>query len=193
MKIELSGKHVDTGDALRAHVEKHLTHVVDKYFGQAVDATVTLSKEKHHFFKAVIAVHVGHGIYVRGEAQADEPYPAVDQATHIIEKNLRRYKKRLRDHHKTGAREHMAAKQYVLGKEYLNHTEEEETDTHAQPTIVAEMSKDLPTLSVSEAVMRMDLESDNVLLFKNSSHGGLNVVHTRSDGHIGWIDPEGNS
>lgn len=192
MKIDLSGKHVDTGDALRTHLEKHLTHVVQKYFGDALEAHVTLSKEKH-LFKADIAIHVGHDIYVRAEGSASEPYPAVDQATHVIEKNLRRYKKRLRDHHKHGAREHLKATQYVLGKEYLNHEAEEESDAHAQPTIVAEMNKNLPTLTVSEAVMRMDLEGDNVFLFKNSAHGGLNVVHTRPDGHIGWIDPKNDA
>ena len=189
MKIDISGKHLDTGDALRAHVEKHLTHVVDKYFGKALESHITLSKEKN-FFMTQIAVHVGHGIYVRGSGKADEAYPSVDQAIHVIEKNLRRYKKRLRDHHKTGARDHMEATQYVLSGDYLNHGAEEETDAHTQPTVVAEASKNLPTLTVSEAVMRMDLEGDNVLVFKNSAHGGLSVVHTRSDGHIGWIDPK---
>lgn len=189
MKIDISGKHVDTGDSLRSHVEKHLGHVVGKYFGKALEAHVTLGKEKH-LFKTMIAVHVGHGIYVRAEGAADEPYPSVDQAVHIIEKNLRRYKKRLRDHHNHGAREHVQAKQYVLGREYLNHEEKEETEHHAQPAVVAELTKNLPTLTVSEAVMRMDLEGENVLFFKNSAHGGLNVVHMRSDGNIGWIDPE---
>jgi len=188
MKISLSGKHLDTGDAVRAHLEKHLTHVVDKYFGKALEAHVTLSKVKN-FFKTEIAVHVGHDIYVRGESQADEPYPSIDQAIHMIEGNLRRYKQRLRDHHRRGARDSVEIKQYVLSNEYLNHEEDEEAETHAEATIVAETTKNLPTLTVSEAVMRMDLEGESVFLFKNSAHGGLNVVHMRADGHIGWIDP----
>ena len=189
MKISLSGKHLDTGDALREHLEKHLTHVVDKYFGKALEAHVTLSKEKH-MFKTEIAIHVGHDIYVRGEGLADEPYPAMDQAIHMIEGNLRRYKQRLKDHHKQGARDSIEAKQYVLSNDYLNYEEDEETDAHANATIVAETTKNLPILTVSEAVMRMDLEGEDVLLFKNVATGTLNVVHVRPDGHIGWIDPQ---
>ena len=191
MKIDISGKHLDTGNSLREHVEKHLNHVVDKYFGKALDANITLGKE-NNFFKITIGVHVGHNIYVRGEGKADAPYPAVDQAIHVIEKNLRRYKKRLRDHHKKGAQHHAQAMHYVLGKEYLNHEEAEETEDHSTAAVVAEMTTNLPTLTVSEAVMRMDLENSNVLLFKNKEHGELNVVHIREDGHIGWIDPKGN-
>jgi ribosomal subunit interface protein len=188
MKISLSGKHLDTGDALRAHLEKHLVHVVDKYFGDALEAHVTFSKVKH-FFKTEISIHIGHDIYVRGEAEADEPYPSMDQAIHMIEGNLRRYKRRLRDHHKEGARESIEAKQYVLSGDYMNFGEEEETEDHAEATIVAETTKSLPTLTVSEAVMRMDLEGEDVLLFRNKKNGALNVVHMRPDGHIGWIDP----
>jgi ribosomal subunit interface protein len=188
MKISLSGKHLDTGDAFREHLEKNLTHVVDKYFGKALEAHVTFSKT-NHLFKTTIAIHVGHDIYVRGEGQANEPYPSMDQAIHMIEGNLRRYKQRLRDHHKQGARESVEAKQYVLSNDYLNHAADEETEHHAEATVVAETTTNLPTLTVSEAVMRMDLEGESVLLFKNSAHGGLNVVHMRPDGHIGWIDP----
>lgn len=188
MHIYISGKHIDTGEAVRAHVEKNLTHVVDKYFGKAVEAHITLSRE-NHLFKTSIAVHVGHGIYVRAEGEATVPYPSIDQAIHIIEKNLRRYKKRLKDHHASGAKENIQATQYVLAPEYLNREEKEETEAHLSPTIVAEAVHELPTLTVSEAVMRMDLAGDHVFVFKNSAHGHINVVHMRADGHIGWIDP----
>ncbi|RMG09393.1 MAG: ribosome-associated translation inhibitor RaiA [Planctomycetota bacterium] len=195
MQLTVKGKQLDVGDALRTHVRDALSHILDKYFGSAIEATVTLSREKHRY-RTVVVAHVGRGIQLHAQGEADSPYQAFDTAADHLAKRLRRYKRRLRDHHKeaAGAAEAMIARQYILAE----HDEAEpaddggaDTDTRV-PVVVAEMTTEIPWLSVSEAVMRMDLADQPVLLFRNSAHNGLNLVYRRPDGHIGWIDPRGN-
>ena len=138
---------------------------------------------------AEVSVHIGRGIVVNAGAAATEVYAAYDAAAERIAKQLRRYKRRLRDHH-AKAREPSEtserARDYVLAPI----AEEADEEVGGGPTVVAEMSAELPNLTVGEAVMRMDLADAAVLLFRNRSHGELNLVYRRADGNIGWIDPE---
>lgn len=188
MQLTVKGKQIDVGDALRAHVADALSVIFDKYFGEPIEATVQFSREAH-LIKVHISVHVGRGILLQSEAGADAPYPAFDLAADLIAKRMRRYKRRLRDHHRYAAPETLPAQQYILA----NETEDESgNEGGGQPVIVAEMAEPIHTLSVSEAVMRMDLANINALLFRNSGHGGLNMVYRRNDGNIGWVDPSGN-
>lgn len=192
MQIIITGKHFDLGDSLKEKVTQLLTKVVHKYFDHAVDAHVVFSKENLSI-SIHLEVHIGHNIIVRASDSADEVYAALDQAIHTLEKGLRRYKERLKAHHSNhDVSKEEKAMQYILGNSYRNLEEKEETQEHAQPAVIAETTTYIPHLSVSEAVMRLDLSDAHAFLFKNKSHGHLNLVYVRKDGNIGWVDPEGN-
>lgn len=192
MQITVSGKQTDVSDALRVHVDEGLGLAVDKYFDRAIEANVTFSPEGH-LMRADVSVHVGKGITVQGRGEGDDHYKAFDAAATHIGKQLRRYKRRLRDHHAAPEPrefESLLAANYVLAPELENEPEPAEADN---PVIVAETQTELPVLNASEAVMRMDLEGAAALMFRNRAHGGLNMVYRRTDGHIGWVDPQGNA
>jgi len=185
MDISVIGKNIDVGDALRGHVEEHLGSAVAKYFARAIDATVVFTREGR-IFRADISVHPGpRGLLVQGRADGDDAYAAFDGALERISKQLRRYKRRLSDHHKGHQENALAAMQYVIQPEH----EDEEVDVDAQPIIIAEMPAHIATLSVSEAVMQMDLGDVPLVMFRNSTTQRFNVVYHRADGNIGWIDP----
>ncbi|WP_299617574.1 ribosome-associated translation inhibitor RaiA [Pelagibius sp.] len=193
MQLSVKGKQLDVGDALRTHVTESLSRILDKYFGDAIDCAVTLSRDAH-LYRAVVSAHVGRGIKLEAQGEASEPYPAFDAAAERLSTRLRRHKRRLRDHSNklAGAEDApLPAQQYILageGDEELS----EESGGDNQPVVVAEMTTEIPTLTVSEAVMHMDLGDMPAMMFRNSAHGGLNMVYRRSDGNIGWVDPRGN-
>jgi len=191
MQLSVKGKQLDVGDALRTHVDESLSRILDKYFGDALEVTVTLSRDAH-LYRAVISAHVGRGIQMEAQGEANEPYPAFDAAADRMSKRLRRYKRRLRDHNSKAAEAApLPAQQYILAGEGPEEGEDE-SNADGQPAVVAEMTTEIPTLTVSEAVMRMDLANLPAMMFRNSAHGGLNMIYQRSDGNIGWIDPRGN-
>ena len=191
MQLSVKGKQLNVGDALRTHVSESLSRILGKYFGDAIEVGVTFSREGY-LYRAVVAAHVGRGIQLQAQGEADEPYPAFDTAAERLAKRLRRYKRRLRDHHKdTGpAPESLPAQQYILASDAEEQAAEDEIN--GKPAVVAEMATEIPSLTVSEAVMRMDLAELPALMFRNSSHSGLNMIYRRPDGNIGWIDPRGN-
>ena len=191
MQLSVKGKQLNIGDALRTHVSDSLSRILGKYFGDAIEVDVTLSRDGH-MYRAVVAAHVGRGIQVQAQGEADQPYPAFDTAAEHLAKRLRRYKGRLRNHHKRGGPtvETLLARQYILAAG--DDLEPAEDEAEGQPAVVAEMTTEIPSLTVSEAVMRMDLADQPALMFRNSSHSGLNMIYRRSDGNIGWIDPRGN-
>jgi ribosomal subunit interface protein len=192
MQVAVTGKQINVGDALRGHVETSLADSVSKYFDKAIEASVVFSREgKGKQFRSDISVHVGRNIQVQGHAESGDAYAAFDSALDRIAKRLRRYKRRLRDHGKTAAGQAaILAQQYVLAA--IDGDEEEEPTEGDRPVVIAEMTTPVDTLTVGEAVMRMDLGNLDALVFHNRAHGGINVVFRRSDGHIGWIDPQGN-
>lgn len=192
MQIKVTGKNLDVGDALRQHVETNIEGVVTKYFDHAIDANVTLSRQ-NHFYRVDISAHIGRGIDIQSHAEGNDPYGALEGALEKLEKRLRRNKRRLRDHHKNrnDMPELAAGAYYVIAAE----TDEEPADDDnapegGHPVVVAEMTTQIATLSVSEAVMRLDLTDAPVLMFRNPVHEGVNVVYRRRDGNIGWIDPQ---
>jgi ribosomal subunit interface protein len=190
MQITVTGKQIDVGDALRRHAEAALEDVAEKYFGNAIEAHVVFSREAH-LIHCDLQIHVGRGILVRSEAEAGEAHGAFDAAAERIAKRLRRYKRRLRDHHSHD--KERARNEELAGTDVLQLAEAEEApaeeDAEAQPMVIAEMDTPIPQLSVSEAVMRLDLADLPALLFRNSARGSLNVIYRRRDGNIGWIDP----
>ena len=205
MQLSITGKQTEIGEALRRHVEGSLGSILDKYFKTAIEAHVIVSKEAH-LSRTEISIHIGRGIVVNARAAASEAYLAFDAAAERLAKQLRRYKRRLRDHHAKGREPAGASERaidYVLAPIEEDETESKEAegeeaegeeaetgDVHGAPAVIAEMSTELPSLTVGEAAMRMDLAEAPVLLFRNRSHGELNLVYRRTDGNIGWIDPE---
>ncbi len=191
MQLSVKGQQINVGTALRGHIEDSLERMLGKYFGDAIDARVTLSRTGHTF-RAVVSAHVGRNIQLEAHGEAGQPYPAFDAAAERLSKRLRRHKQRLRDHHKEdpGDQAILPAQQYILSGEADKDGEWEQKED--QPVVVAEMATEIPNLTVSEAVMRMDLSGQPAMMFRNRAHGGLNMVYRRSDGNIGWIDPRGN-
>ena len=195
MQLSVKGKQLDIGEALRSHIEGSLDRVLSKYFGNVIEAHVTLSPNAH-LFHVALSAHVGRNIHLSAQGEADEPYRAFDAALDRLSKRLRRHKRRLRDHHKEQPEaETLSAQQYVLAaEEDIDDESDSEVgaDGESQPTVVAEMVTEIPSLTVSQAVMRMDLAELTALMFRNSAHGGLNMIYRRPDGNIGWVDPRGN-
>ena len=183
MQLSVKGKQVDIGEALRSHIEDHLPTAVEKYFDNSTDAHVIVSKESNDF-TVDIQVHVGKRVMVQSSGKSNDAYGAFEESLEHCAKRLRRYKRRLKDHKGKGV-DTLPAQQYVLQPEL-----EDAQDEPEQPIIVAEMPTEIETLSVGEAVMRMDLASLPALLFRSSKHGGLNLVYQRQDGNIGWVDPQ---
>jgi ribosomal subunit interface protein len=186
MNLTVKGKNIDVGEALRTHVAQSLDHVIAKYFGNPMEATVTFSKQSH-LFSADIAVHIGRGILVHAEESADQAYAAFDLAVDHLTKRMRRYKRRLRDHHRAETQTFRAS-QYILAPEAEEELEAAVNGSEA-PAVIAEMQTEIPTLTVGEAVMRLDLSNLKAMMFLNRAHGGLNMVYLRNDGNIGWVDP----
>lgn len=186
MQLSVHGKQIDVGDALRGHIEESLPSIVTKYFENPTDAHVNMTREGKGF-KADISVHVGKGIIVQSHASSEDAYAAFDTAAVHIAKRLRRYKRRLRDHHRRreDSPKSVAVQQFVLEAPL---EQPEEPQVEDQPLIVAEMATNIERLTVSEAVMRMDLSGQPAMLFHNSANGAVNMVYLRSDGNIGWID-----
>lgn len=192
MQISITGKQMDVGDALRTHTEGSLPTTVEKYFGNAMEGHVVFSRQGHRF-RADISVHVGRGIVVQGQAEHEDPHAAFDSASDRIGKQLRRHKRRLRNHHnrvKEGDFESVSAPQYVVATDDWPEEEDDATDADNPPVVIAEMTTEIATLTPGEAVMRLDLADVPAMMFRNSSHGGLNVVYRRPDGNVGWIDPQ---
>lgn len=187
MQISIKGKQLDVGAALRTHVSDALGQIVAKYFDNPMECSVVLSRNAH-LIRTDISAHVGRGILLQAHAEATDPYAAFDTAADKVAKRLRRYKRRLRDHHRVEAGEGLPAQQYVLRRE-ADDTEEPE-HTEAAPAIVAEMQANVETLSVSEAVMRMELADAPALMFRNRANGAIGMVYHRTDGNIGWVETQ---
>jgi len=188
MQITVSGKQVELSDALRTRVSDHLDVIANKYFDHALEAQVTFSRARS-FFICDINLHAGRGLALRGEGEAADANTAFDDAAEHIAKRLRRYRRRVNDHARDIANRERpeAARQYTLRQEDATTAQGANGEAHA--TVIAEQAAEISLLSVSEAVMRMDLADQPVLMFRNSTTGELNVVYRRSDGNIGWIDP----
>ena len=185
MQVQVSGHHLDVGESLRTHVLERLEASVGKYFDKPIDGHVTLSKEGHEV-KADCAVHLNSGMRINTQARAVDPYAAFDAAAERLDKRLRRYKRRLKSH-ANGNKPELPAEHFpsfVLD----SGDEHEELADDAQPIIIAEGTTSIPSLSVVDAVMHMDLADSSFVVFRNGSTGGLNLVYRREDGNIGWLD-----
>lgn len=187
MRYQITGMHIDIGDSLQTHVKDELGAALQKYSQRPTDANVIFSKSAHEFV-CETTVHLSTGLTASAKAHGTEIYAAFDGCVEKLDKQLRRYKRRLKDHHRdrTEPVELSGASSYILASETDSDTDEPES---LQPIIVAEMETKIPSLTVGEAVMQMELAGAPVLVFRNEKKDGVNVVYRREDGNIGWIDP----
>jgi ribosomal subunit interface protein len=192
MPFRVSGKNIDVGEALRERISARIAEVMGKFFNGGYSGHATIGREGFGF-RTECALHLDSGITLHVDAQAADPYDSADQAALRIEKRLRRYKSRLKEHHARANNQEVAepapvisATSYVITAP--EHDSNEEV-TEFNPVIIAEATTALKRLSVSEAVMELDLTGAPVVVFRHAGHGRINIVYRRADGHLGWIDP----
>lgn len=187
MTLRISGKNMDVGDALRGKAQDHFQAVVGKYFDGGYDGHLTLSPDGIGF-RADCVVHLDSGAVLQASAEGGDATSAYELMALNIEKRLRRYNRKLKQHRKgngTATVDGFTAQYTVFG----SGDEIDEFDEDYAPPVIAETTKNLREMSVEEAVMELDLSGGQVVMFRRSGHGGLNVVYRRTDGNIGWIDP----
>jgi ribosomal subunit interface protein len=190
MDIRVSGHQVDTGDALRAHVEERLQGLAEKYFSRSISAHVTFGHGPHGAFTCDIVAHVMQGVILKGAGQGGEAHPAFDQAAARIETQLRRYMRRLKNRHGAAEGNGLDGFDTNAGYTVFQQQPEDEEAAGDHPPVIAETRVDVPEASVSDAVMMLDLRNTNALLFKNMGTGAFNMVYRRGDGTIGWVEPQ---
>lgn len=191
MRYQISGKQIDIGEALQTHVKTELGETMAKYAGRPTDATVVFSRSGHEHVCEIV-VHLSTGLTAQAKGHASEIYAAFDSGCEKMGKQLRRYKRRLKDHH----RDRPEPVEISSGGSYIIESRDDNEDAEAEannPAIIAEMEAKIPSLTVSEAVMQMEIAHAPVLVFRNEKHSGINVVYRREDGNIGWIDPRNSA
>ena len=188
MRYQVSGKQIDIGTALQQHVKSEIDEVVSKYAERPTDAIVVFSKSGHEFV-CEATVHLSTGLTAQARSHENEIYASFDNCAAKMEKQLRRYKRRLKDHHaaRTTPVELSSASSYILVSEHEN---EESEPENLQPIIIAEVETTIPKLSVGEAVMQMEISGKDFFVFKNDSNKLVSIVYQRDDGNIGWIEPK---
>ncbi|MDZ3832035.1 MAG: ribosome-associated translation inhibitor RaiA [Sphingopyxis sp.] len=191
MEIRVSGHQIETGEALQAHVSDRMNAIADKYFSRAIGAHATFGKGPHDSFQCDIVAHVMQGLVLKGHGQAQDAHVAFEGAAERIEKQLRRYMRRLKDRNSSaGQLRSPTVEEIDDNASYIVFDGGGEGDDAGDaPAIIAETRVDIPTSSVSDAVMMLDLRDTNALLFVNSKTGAHNMVYRRRDGTIGWVEP----
>lgn len=187
MDIRVSGHQIETGEALQTHAQERLTAVVEKYFSRALSSQVTFNRAPAGAFRCDIVTHPMHGLVLKGAGIAQDAHLALDQAAEKIDKQLRRYKRRIRDRHEQSS--HALKAEEAAYTVFIEPAPEEEEVSADAPVVIAETRVDVPEASVSDAVMMLDLRNTNALLFKNAGSGTYNMVYRRGDGSIGWVEP----
>jgi len=190
MTLRISGKSISVGEALRGRVEERTEEVLRKYFDGNYQGHITLSKDGIGF-RTDCALHLDSGITLEADSNAPDAYASADQALLMIEKRLRRYKSRLKDR---SARKAHAASEALAAMDATSYVleapgEGEDEVTGYSPVIIAEATTSLRQLSVSEAVMELDLSGAPCLVFQHGSSGRVNIIYRRADGNVGWVDP----
>lgn len=192
MDIRVAGHQVETGQAFRVHVNDRLQAIADTYFKRSIGATVTLGPGPHDSFQCDIVMHVMQGLVLKGSNKAGVAQVSFDGAADKIEKQLRRYMRRLKDKSGGASLSELPLAEVVDNAEYrIFESAADADEAPDSPLTIAETKVDIPESSVSDAVMMLDLRNTTALLFKNSRTGSLNMVYRREDGNIGWVEPRG--
>jgi ribosomal subunit interface protein len=188
MTLRVSGKNLAIGESLRQHVHEKVEAVIGRYFDGKVSGHVVISPEGSGY-RSDCTLHLSSGMTLQTEGKAQAPYASIDQAVDRVEKRLRRYKRRLKEHHAAtdgGAETRSVVANYVIEAP----DEDDEANGEFAPVIVAEGSARLKSLSVASAVMELDLTGAPVVVFQHAGSARLNIVYRRRDGAIGWLDPQ---
>jgi ribosomal subunit interface protein len=186
VEVRVAGHQVDTGESLREEAQRRISEITEKYFARSVGANVTFGRGPNNDFTCDIVAPVGQGIVLKASGTGREAPIALNAASDRIEKQLRRYSNRLRDHKVEESQPAMDDAGYTV----FSVPDEEPSADSASPVVVAETKVDIPRSSVSDAVMLMDLRNTSALLFTNSKTGALNMIYRRDDGNIGWVEPK---
>ena len=189
MTIQVTGKNLDVGEALRSYVQERVGHSVGKFLGRDPSGHVRIEKE-HGEFRTNCTIHLWQGMSLEAHGVAAEAYQSADLACERLEKRVRRYKRRLKGHGGTeSVRKETPAVSYVI---QAPRDDREASDDEASPVIIAESTTVVHEMTVSDAVMQMDLADQPFIVFRNAKSGQINVVYRRDDCNIGWVDPAGN-
>jgi ribosomal subunit interface protein len=192
MQVQITGKHVELGEALRTRIADELSTSIGKYFDRGGGADVVVLREGHSF-KVDCAVTLASGQQLTTHGLGGDAHVAFDAAIAKMDRRIRRYKRRLKDHHvQAQAKQAETAAYFVLQSADLSEDEDddESVELFPEPMVIAETEKPIRTMTVSMAVMELDLTESQTIVFRNAAHGGLAVVYRRPDGNIGWVDPE---
>ncbi|MEM9168830.1 MAG: ribosome-associated translation inhibitor RaiA [Pseudomonadota bacterium] len=192
MDVQVTGKNMDLGAALQAHVDAQLTERITKYFGRGAEATVIFERTRH-LVECETTAHLASGVFLSAHGDGGDAYGAFDAALEKLEKRVRRYKRRLKNHHAQGKDPLPAESASMFVVEPSPEDDKDDpaangADTLA-PVVIAESQTQLREMTAGDAVMQLDLADEPAIVFKNAAHGRVNVVYRRRDGHIGWIDP----
>jgi ribosomal subunit interface protein len=192
MQVQVTGKHVDVGEALRERVSDEISTSIGKYFDRdGHGADVVVSREGHSF-KVDCAVTLASGQQLEAHGLGGDAHLAFDAALAKLQKRIQRYKNRLKDHHGQAlAKQAETAAYFVIqASDDEDYDDDEASDSGDEPVVIAETEKQVRNMTVSMAVLELDLTESQTIVFRNAAHGGLSVVYRRPDGNIGWIDPE---
>lgn len=191
MSLQVTGKNIRVGDSFQSYVAEKLDEAVEKYIGTYLAAHVRVEKERGRFLTSC-SVRVSTGLMLESSGEGTDAYSSADAAFEHLEKRLRRYKRRLKSHHHGDSADKVVPQDVTINDFVVELSDREEPDdadsAREHPLVVAETQRPLHRLSVSDAVMRLDLTEDAFLVFRNAKSGEINVVYRRSDGNIGWID-----
>ena len=186
MQVQITGKNLNVGSALTGHIEERLDQISERYFDGTMGAHVTLEKQRSAFVTEC-TLRLKTGLVLQAHGNAAEAMPSFEEAASHLEKQLRRYKNRLKDHHKSRAEPvaNFAAQSFVIA---APDAEQDQEAADLNPVVIAESPASIPELSVGEAVMQLDISTSHFVVFKNARDGGINLVYRRHDGNIGWLD-----
>ncbi len=187
MQIQITGKKIEVSEALRKQAKEKIQNVFQKYDLNPLESSATFSRNGP-LVRCDLEMHLGRGVYVRAYKDTDDAYISLEQAIETFEKRLRRYKKKLIDHNKKRDVDYEKSPAF----QYVIHSQAEKEVEEDHPLIIAEVKTEIPTLTVGEAVMHLDLSDEQAVLFNNVAYNQLNVVYRRLDGNIGWISPSKN-
>jgi ribosomal subunit interface protein len=189
MTLQITGKNIDAGDAFQTYAGDKISSVLQKYLGGAPDGHIRLERERG-LFKTSCSVRLTSGLLLEAHGEGGDAYSSVDSAAHRLESRVRRYKSRIKRHSSAAADARRQAE--VEAPDYVVSLSDDDQSEQpgANPLIIAEGQRNIGHMTVSDAVMQLDLSEASFMIFRNAAHGGLNVVYRRNDGHIGWIDAD---
>jgi ribosomal subunit interface protein len=192
IRVQISGKHMELGDALRSRIADEMTKGIGKYFARPAEAFVTVRREGHSVL-VDCSIHLASGMLLQAEGSGGDAHAAFSNVLDKVETRIRRYKNRLKDHHadRVDPAPAEAVRSFVIRGADADDTDDADDQERGDaPLVIAETTVDIRTMSTADAVLQLELLDKPALLFRNAAHGGINMVYRRADGHVGWVEAE---